>query len=488
MKYLACKKGCDFMMKLDIQKFANTDGSIVIGTEVDTDGIDEFLDSLPQKVRKQIDKAQSEYEELEPVIEKLSERYGELMSEYMELTKPGKGELIYESDIKKARELRKEIIAVVEQLEKATGEKIIVPGIKDMDTGIKNVGKGLQDILKKVVKWSLLLFGVTQIFTFIKNAISKIASDDPQLKADLDYIKNALIYTLEPVVRGIVNLMKQLIIYIGYIVKMWTGKNIFENANKSLKGANKQAQQLQKTLAPFDEMDILQDNQTNGNGAVMPSFDLTNLDNVAVPGWVEFIGKYGQEICAVLLAIGTAIELLKLSKFAKDLGIIKNTLKATTALGIGIAIAGIALLIQDIISFIKDPSWDGFIKILRDITIIIIGIAVAFGAWPVAVIAGLALIVIEIVKHWDEIKEILGKVGTWIFDHIIKPVGDFFVGLWDKMVDGASYAWEGIKKIFSHVADFFGDIFSKAWKKVKDVFSTGGKIFTGIKLLLIKKK
>ena len=45
----------------------------------------------------------------------------------------------------------------------------------------------------------------------------------------------------------------------------------------------------------------------------------------------------------------------------------------------------------------------------------------------------------------------------------------------------AQAAWEGIKSVFSKVATFFGDIFSKAWTKVKNVFSTGGKIFDGIK-------
>jgi hypothetical protein len=45
----------------------------------------------------------------------------------------------------------------------------------------------------------------------------------------------------------------------------------------------------------------------------------------------------------------------------------------------------------------------------------------------------------------------------------------------------ASEAWEGIKAVFSNVADFFGDVFSKAWERVKAVFSTGGKIFDGIK-------
>lgn len=39
----------------------------------------------------------------------------------------------------------------------------------------------------------------------------------------------------------------------------------------------------------------------------------------------------------------------------------------------------------------------------------------------------------------------------------------------------------GIKSVFSQVAEFFKNIFSNAWQAVKNVFSTGGKIFDGIK-------
>lgn len=49
------------------------------------------------------------------------------------------------------------------------------------------------------------------------------------------------------------------------------------------------------------------------------------------------------------------------------------------------------------------------------------------------------------------------------------------------MTEGAAQAWNGIKSVFSTVADFFGSIFSSAWQRVKDVFSVGGQIFDGIK-------
>ena len=70
---------------------------------------------------------------------------------------------------------------------------------------------------------------------------------------------------------------------------------------------------------------------------------------------------------------------------------------------------------------------------------------------------------------WDSIQETVGDAIDWI------------VKLWDKLTDGAKNAWQAIKDTFGGIADWFKDKFSKAWQAVKDIFSTGGKIFDGIK-------
>lgn len=82
---------------------------------------------------------------------------------------------------------------------------------------------------------------------------------------------------------------------------------------------------------------------------------------------------------------------------------------------------------------------------------------------------------------WEWIKGIWGTVSTWFSETIIQPVGNFFSSMWDKLKSGAKDAWEGIKSVFKAIPDWFREKFSNAWQKVKDVFSTGGKIFDGIK-------
>lgn len=80
---------------------------------------------------------------------------------------------------------------------------------------------------------------------------------------------------------------------------------------------------------------------------------------------------------------------------------------------------------------------------------------------------------------WEGIK----KVNRGLLD-LMNPIGglqDDFKSLWEKVASGAVAAWEGIKNAFKSVPEWFQGKFRDAWQKVKDVFSTGGRIWSGIK-------
>lgn len=82
---------------------------------------------------------------------------------------------------------------------------------------------------------------------------------------------------------------------------------------------------------------------------------------------------------------------------------------------------------------------------------------------------------------WEIITHVWGIASSWFNDKIISPIKNFFGNMWDKLKNGAKNAWEGIKSVFSPVVNWFQEKFSNAWSKVKAVFSTGGKVFDGIK-------
>lgn len=82
---------------------------------------------------------------------------------------------------------------------------------------------------------------------------------------------------------------------------------------------------------------------------------------------------------------------------------------------------------------------------------------------------------------WNGIKNVFSVVANWFNSTIITPVKNFFTGMWDGLKNGAKNAWNGITSVFSNVTNWFKDKFSAAWQAVKNVFSTGGKVFDGIK-------
>lgn len=95
-------------------------------------------------------------------------------------------------------------------------------------------------------------------------------------------------------------------------------------------------------------------------------------------------------------------------------------------------------------------------------------------AHPVlAVISAVAAGASFIIANWSGLTQFFGEV--------FQGIGDIVGNAWNGLLDGAKAAWDGITGIFKNLANFFGSIFSKAWEAVKKVFSTGGRIFDGIK-------
>ena len=116
--------------------------------------------------------------------------------------------------------------------------------------------------------------------------------------------------------------------------------------------------------------------------------------------------------------------------------------------------------------------------------------------------AGAAAVVDWVIEKWTSIKEWISKTissidaafeqhlanveagAAAVVDWVIEKwtaVKDWFRGLWEKVSSGAVAAWDGIKSAFKSVPEWFQSKFRDAWQKVKDVFSTGGRIWSGIK-------
>ncbi len=356
--------------------------------------------------------------------------------------------------------------------------------VQKMKEGFNSVGSAIQGAVKKAGKLALGIFAVRSAYMALRRASSDLANYDEQYAANLEYIRYVLTEAIAPILRTVVSLAAKLLGFINAIVKNLFGVSIFGKAGvdsfmkmkQGASGVSSEVKDIKKQLAGFDEMNILQDNGDTttggGGGGVAPNIDLDFDADPEIPKWLD-------QVLILVGGIAGAIVALKLG------------LNGIAGLGIGIAIAGVVMLVRDLIDFINDPSWEKFGRVLRDIGIAIIGVGIAIGIltgnWIVLLVGLIVMLVGLIIENWETIQEALSQVGDWIYNNVIKPVGDFFVGLWNGIVEtfqniGKWFQdrWNDVARVFANVGTWFSDRFREAWEGIKRVFSGIGEFFAGI--------
>ena len=390
------------------------DGWITIGTELDTKQFDKQILELERKINdiekqlenpKKLGLGSEEVQQLEVQLEKAKNRLVQLNRE-------------------KAR---------LEQSQ----------GIQGFSANLDGIGNNLQNIIHKVSRLALGVFGIRSAFLAVRRASSDLASYNPQYAANLEYIRYALTQLIAPVLEYIVNLAKTVLAYINYIANAWFGVNLFANASaksfnkvkQNLGGANKQAKELQKTLTGFDEMNILNSTSTGGGGgvggAVSPDFDLADLNSVEIPDWIKWIADNKDIVISAIIAIASAFLIFKTLKI---FGILENIGTAITGLigkltgfqsillGIGIAtiIIGIIKTVEALIKWIKDPTWENFKGVLKGLSIALAGLSVVLIAlnasnplgWITLAIAGITYLVSSYKTTAQIIQELMQKYDS----------------------------------------------------------------------------
>lgn len=502
------------------------DGEVIIGTKLDTKELEKDLkvaERQLQQYEKEAEKLSQtklkaeadlqSYEEEKRLIKEITDeslKYSQTTDEVNNNLQIEKQQLTaleekYSSQINKLNEINNQIKSntrnqelTKNKVKELNDELSKKQGFNSIKEAINDIGKGMDKNIKKIGKWALAIFGIRSAYMFVRQAMSTLSQYDDQMAVNIEYIRYLLASTLKPVIEGIIQLAYKLLVYINYIAQAWFGVNLFANAstkafekqNKALGGSVKKAKQLQKTLAGFDEMNVLQDNGDVGSGkggATLPNFP--KMEDVPIPGWIQWLADNGDIVIGILSGITAGLIAMKL------LG-----LDPIMSLGIGAIVGGIVMLVKDIIDFIKDPSWKKFVDILGDIAIIIGGIMLVMGNWWGLLVVIIGLVVKLIADNWDKIAEILGAIGGWIYEHIIKPVANFAVGLGETIINIVKNTWNFIvgvlstvanwvyTKVIKPIANFFSGLwngiktgFQNIWSFITNAFSKGGKIFNGLK-------
>ena len=336
-----------------------------------------------------------------------------------------------------------------------------------------------------------------------------------------------------------------------------------EDTSSGLDSADKSAKKLKRTLAGFDQLNVLSnpDSGSTSSGAGGGGGDITGLANASyisteeeVESGVSKADEYFKQVSEIYHKWFDNLPKLKINfdkeQALEDIkGIGLDILNTISGLGsfvitIGINLANdldIGKLANDFISLVKSvtglassltdvlvPAFEKLYDIglkpvvewigekLHDAFKTLSGIiddfakfvednAEGFKAWgeilgvvakaiwsiiePMADAAwntfkGLVLAIYEVFKLLLKILLEVGKALVKVvkdpkqaWDDFKSYVGSFF----DNMKNKAGSAVSGIKEAFKGIPEWFRTTFTKAWTNVKNVFSKGGKVFTGIK-------
>lgn len=366
-----------------------------------------------------------------------------------------------------------------------------------------SIGEGFSDLGKKVDKFKnkmSRLVGTAMVFSLIRSGLSSLSKKfisllktNDQFSNNLNQIKANLMTAFAPIynaclpaINSLMNAISKVTGTLAVFISGLFGKTASqakENAKALYDQADAQTavNEAQENLASFDKLEVNSDDSSSSSsgtsqgdkidfgGEIQVSQKLLDILN----GIKDFVSNHGEECLSLLGGLIAGIGLFKLG------------LDGITSLGIGIMLAGVIGLIQSIIDYLQDPSWENFGKIISNIGLIILGFGVVIGSVPLMIAGALVLIVGLIVKYWDDIKAFFMKIIEWIQNHIedIKRdwglVGEFFASLVTNILELFIHTFEDIFNSVKNVLDgiielvsgvFTGD-WEKAWNGVKKIFS-----------------
>lgn len=387
---------------------------------------------------------------------------------------------------------------------------------------IKKYGEGFADLCEKTdsfkSKMTKLILTVA-VLNLIRNKLSdmrngfvNLLKSNTEFSNSLGRIKANLMTAFAPIynaclpaINTLMTALSKLTGTIAIFVSGLFGKSI-EDTQKDAKKLSKQLDNVGKSgkkasgsLASFDKLEVLSDNSssesTSGSNAVVPNYDseiqfseklLTALNKIK-----DFIVENKEPLVAFLITVIGLIGLIKLIRIINEINTVTGVLKplmtflsahATTIGGILAIVGGLIIFIDGIIRYLQDPTWENFGKILLGVGVIAAGVFLIFGGFPALITAIIGIIIalgLAIYKNWENITETLGKVGDWIYEHIIKPIADFFVGLWNGIIGGVKSTVNWIKSAFSSIVSFFSNIVSKIVTLFRNIGTKVGNAISG---------
>lgn len=334
-------------------------------------------------------------------------------------------------NLQEQKQIYAEIVQEIETQQKKI-EQIKYNNIKD---AFKSAGNSLKSGLKTLLKWGLAVLSIRSAMAIISRAASTLSQYNDELRTKIEGIRLALASALEPVIVKIVDFVIELLRYVNAISVSLFGWDLFKNA-KNMKSMSKSAKEIKNSLAGFDEMNVLADSSSSGSGASGKGIDLSpkDLDTSVFYNWIDKVSEI------ILKGFDRIRENIK--KVLQDLGVPKVFIDVweiafktieSVIVGVFTTIKGAFELLVGLLTGDTEKVKEGFTTMLK-------GIAIAI----ISLVEGAKTMVLTVAKDiWEGIKKVFSKVG------------EFFTGIWNT-----------IKSKFTKIGTSIGEAVSNAFKTV----------------------
>ena len=405
----------------------------------------------------------------------------------------------------RANGVKKEIEEVTKQKFQLRGFDNVQKGLKEINNNVEKFGKRLSDLVLGAFVFNVLSRGLGKLQS---SFISLLKTDD-QFSSSLNQIRANLMTAFAPIynavlpaINSLMNGIARLTGTIATFTASLFGKSVqdaskdAEQLSSSLEDVSKSGKDASGSLASFDKLNVVGGGEQGGaggaggsnkidySGEIQTSQRLLNFLNSVK----EFIVQNKELVIGFLSGIAAGIIAIKLG------------VDLITATGIFLLVGGIVGAIASIVTYLQDPTWENFWKIIQFIGIAVLGLGIILGNLPVIIIGIAVLIWATIAKHWDKINGLFQSAIDWIFDHlddikekfglvgeiiavaiaaVIKTIQTYF----NNMFTGVKQIVDGIIKIFKGnfkegIADVFGGLgkillapFNALWSGVKVILN-----------------
>lgn len=379
----------------------------------------------------------------------------------------------------------------------------------------KKFTKRISGLAKRVFIFTM----ITKALRTMRKMLLGTIGADKQMSTSLAQIRGNLISAFAPIynyilpaIRTLLAWLAKLTAVVSVLINSLFGKTASQadasakalyNQASATAAAGDAAEKTKKQLSGLDEMNRWESKDSSGGGgggggSAAPDF--SGVSQVKLPSGLQ----------EVLMQVGDAITtILDALKRIWESPIVQYVVKSALEMVIRAVISvlkGVSLILDGIADILNGNLKDGVNKIAEGIFELFTAVIVAFATAVARLFEFCKQLAVSFFEwlsgKWTSIKDWISKTISSIdaafeqhlanveagvaaaVDWVIAKwtaVKDWFRGLWENVASGAVAAWDGIKSAFKSVPEWFQSKFRDAWQKVKDVFSTGGRIWSGIK-------